>query len=123
MPGRSRRGRRSGTMRDMTVTTLESLGTYLLDAAKNSSNGRSSRTVHSGVRLRQTLIALQAGTRMQMHQSEGDATVLCLRGQVTLHWGDRNVTVPAGALTDVPTRRHDLVADEDSVALLTVALG
>lgn len=107
----------------MAEMTLESVGTDQLDAARQSSNGRASRTLHSGTRLRQTLIALTAGTRLNEHQSPGDATVLCLHGQVTLHSGERSVTVPEGTLVDVPPQRHDLVADQDSVVMLTVGLG
>lgn len=108
---------------EMAEMTLESIGTHQLDAARNSSNGRSSKTLHSGARLRQTLIALKAGTRCHEHQSEGDATILCLRGAVTLHATQRTISVPEGALVDVPPQRHDLVADEDSLVILTVGLG
>ncbi|WP_129667249.1 cupin [Phytoactinopolyspora endophytica] len=107
----------------MAEMTLESIGTHQLDAARNSPNGRASRTLHSGARLRQTLIALTAGTRMHEHQSEGDATLLCLRGSVTLNSNDRSVTVAEGMLVDIPPQRHDLVADQDSLVILTVGLG
>jgi quercetin dioxygenase-like cupin family protein len=107
----------------MVEMTLESVGDHQLDAARNSPNGRAARTLHSGTRLRQTLIALTAGTRLNEHQSPGDATILCLRGSVTLHAGERSVTVPAGSLVDVPPQRHDLVADDDSLVILTVGLG
>lgn len=113
----------SGEDGGMAEMTLESVGTDQLDAARQSTNGRASRTLHSGARLRQTLIAMTAGTRLNEHQSPGDATVLCLHGQVTLHSGDRSVTVPKGTLLDVPPQRHDLVADVDSVVILTVGLG
>ncbi|WP_166353812.1 cupin domain-containing protein [Phytoactinopolyspora limicola] len=107
----------------MAAMTLESVGADQLDVARRSSNGRASKTLHSGTRLRQTLMALVAGTRLDEHQSPGDATVLCLSGQVTLHASDRSVVVPAGSLVDVPPQRHDLVADEDSLVILTVGLG
>ncbi|NEE00696.1 cupin domain-containing protein [Phytoactinopolyspora halotolerans] len=107
----------------MAEMTLESIGTHQLDAAKNSPNGRASRTLHSGARLRQTLMALTAGTRCDEHQSEGDATVQCLRGRVRLNAGERSILVEEGTLVDVPPWRHDLVADEDSLVILTVGLG
>lgn len=103
--------------------TLQSAGTDLLDAARQQASGRASRTMHSGKHLRQTLIALIAGTRMSEHQSPGDATLMCLRGQVTLHSGERSVTIADGTLVDVPPQRHDLVADVDALVILTVALG
>jgi quercetin dioxygenase-like cupin family protein len=107
----------------MTELTLQSAGADLLEAARESSSGRASRTMHSGKHLRQTLIALTARTRMSEHQSPGDATIMCLRGHVTLHAGERTASIPEGTLADVPPQRHDLVADEDSLVILTVALG
>lgn len=103
--------------------TLHAAGTDQLEAARQSSAGRSSRTLHSGKHLRQTLIALKEGTRMAEHQSPGDATIMCLTGQVSLHCGERTVVVPEGHLIDVPAQRHDVVADTDALLLLTVGLG
>ncbi len=103
--------------------TLQSVGTDQLEAARQSSAGRSARTVHSGKHLRQTLIALTQGTRLAEHQSPGDATLMCLSGSVTMHTGTHAITVPAGNLTDIPAQRHDLVADTDALVLLTVGLG
>jgi quercetin dioxygenase-like cupin family protein len=107
----------------MAQMTLETVGNEQLDAARRSSNGRASTTLHSGARLRQTLIALTTGTRLNEHQSPGDATLLCLRGQVTLHAGERSVVVAAGTLVDIPPQRHDAVADQDAIVILTVGLG
>jgi len=107
----------------MTSTALQTLGDEQLERARQASNGRSSVTVHRGRRLRQTLLALTAGTRLGEHQSPGDATVLCLRGAVSLNLGERSIDVPEGALVDVPAQRHDLVAAEDSLVVLTVGVG
>jgi quercetin dioxygenase-like cupin family protein len=107
----------------MTLMTLHTMGADQLERARQASNGRASTTVHHGRRLRQTLVALTAGTRMGEHQSPGDATVLCLRGHVVLNMGDRAVDIPEGALVDVPAQRHDLVAEEDSLVVLTVGVG
>ena len=105
----------------MSATSLESVGREQLEEARRSSNGRASRTLHHGHRLHQTLLALTAGTRLAEHQSPGDATVQCLSGNVVLNAGAESVTVPAGGLAHVPARRHDLVAQEDSLVVLTVA--
>lgn len=105
------------------MTTLHSIGDEQLQRAREASNGRASTTVHHGSRLRQTLLALTAGTRLGEHQSPGDATVLCLRGAVVINLTDRSIDVPEGALVDVPAQRHDLVASEDSVVVLTVGVG
>jgi quercetin dioxygenase-like cupin family protein len=107
----------------MTSMTLHTMGEEQLERARRASNGRASTTVHHGSRLRQTLLALLAGTRLGEHQSPGDATVLCLRGHVVLNVGDREVDIPEGALLDVPAQRHDLVAKEDSLVVLTVGVG
>ncbi|MBB5790493.1 cupin domain-containing protein [Jiangella mangrovi] len=117
-----RRRYRDAALGTPTTMTLQSMGTDQLEEARISTSGRASRTLHSGARLRQTLIALIAGTRMNEHQSPGDATVHCLRGHVTLHTRERTVTVAEGVLADVPPERHDLVADQDSVLILTVAV-
>ena len=103
--------------------TLQSVGIDQLEAARQSSAGRSARTVHSGKHLRQTLIALTQGTRLNEHQSPGDATLMCLAGTVAMHAGTDTVTVPEGHLVDVPPQRHDLVAETDALVLLTVGLG
>ena len=103
--------------------TLLAIGEEQLEKARQASNGRASTTVHHGSRLRQTLLALVAGTRLGEHASPGDATVLCLRGHVALSAGEREVHVPEGALLDVPAQRHDLRALEDSLVVLTVGVG
>lgn len=107
----------------MALRTLHTMGEEQLERARQATNGRSSTTVHHGARLRQTLLALTAGTRLGEHQSPGDATVLCLRGHVVLNVGDRGVDIREGALADVPAQRHDLVAHEDSLVVLTVGVG
>jgi len=107
----------------MTLTTLHTMGDEQMERARLASNGRASTTVHHGARLRQTLLALTAGTRLGEHQSPGDATVLCLRGHVVLNVGERAIEIPEGALVDVPAQRHDLVATADSLVVLTVGVG
>jgi quercetin dioxygenase-like cupin family protein len=105
----------------MSATSLDSVGREQLEEARRSTNGRASRTLHHGHRLHQTLLALTAGTRLAEHQSPGDATVQCLQGRIVLNDGAGGTTVPAGTLVNVPSRRHDLVAEEDSLVVLTVA--
>jgi quercetin dioxygenase-like cupin family protein len=107
----------------MSLVTLHAIGEEQLERAREASNGRSATTVHHGTRLRQTLVALTSGTRLGEHQSPGDATVLCLRGHVVINLGERSIDVPLGALADVPPQRHDLVALEDSLVVLSVGVG
>jgi quercetin dioxygenase-like cupin family protein len=94
-----------------------------LERAAASSTGRSAETVYGGHEhtLRQTLIALRAGTTLAEHENPGEATVLVLRGRVRLHSGDEAWEGMAGDLLLVPPARHSLQALEDTAALLTVA--
>ncbi|MGW0084078.1 cupin domain-containing protein [Streptomyces sp. NPDC003393] len=94
-----------------------------LERAASSSTGRSAETVYGGHEhtLRQTLIALRAGTALAEHENPGEATVLVLRGRVRLHSGDDAWEGIAGDLLLVPPARHSLEALEDAAALLTIA--
>ncbi len=105
------------------TSTLNPLIDQLLAAARNSSSGRSAETLYGGRdrTLRQTLIALAAGQRLDEHENPGEATVHVLRGRVRLAAGDDHVTGTAGDLLVVPDARHALDALEDSAVLLTVA--
>jgi quercetin dioxygenase-like cupin family protein len=103
--------------------SLTALLRHQLDIARNSSSGRSAHTVYGGHEhaLRQTMIALRAGTNREEHESPGEATVHVLHGRVTLVAGGDRWNGSPGDLLLVPDRRHALEAVEDSVVLLTVA--
>jgi len=107
----------------MNKVSLTALAREQLEVARGISSGRSAHTVYGGHEhsLRQTLIALTAGTQMDDHESPGEATLQVLVGRVRLtnaqvHWdgtvGDHIV---------VPQSRHGLQALQDSAVLLTVA--
>lgn len=107
----------------MDKLSLDALAREHLEQAARASSGRSASTVYGGHEktLRQTVIALRAGTTLDEHENPGEATVHVLRGRVTLaaagtRWEGRN-----GDLLVVPDARHSLEAHEDSVVLLTVA--
>jgi len=70
--------------------------------------------------LRQTVIALVAGSMLAEHESPGEATLQVLRGQVRMTAGDESWTGAAGDMVGIPPARHDLTAIEDSAVLLTV---
>jgi quercetin dioxygenase-like cupin family protein len=103
--------------------SLEALGREHLDRAASGSTGRSATTVVGGHEqvLRQTLIALRAGTSLTEHDSPGEATIVVLRGRVRLHADDDSWEGRTGDLLAIPPARHSLAAVEDSVVLLTVA--
>lgn len=66
--------------------SLTALVRQQLDLAQNSSSGRSAHTVYGGHEhvLRQTLIALVAGQKLDDHENPGEATVHVLHGHVVL---------------------------------------
>lgn len=94
-----------------------------LERARSASNGRSSETLvggHTHV-LRQTVIALSAGSSLVEHESPGEATVQVLQGRVRLTCGQDSWEGSAGDLLAIPDARHGLEAIEDSAVLLNVA--
>ncbi len=107
----------------MSVSHLPALLQQHLATAREHSSGRSAQTLHggSGHTLRQTLITLVAGQRLDEHENPGEASVHVLHGRVRLAAGDTYVDGAAGDLLVVPDERHSLEALDDSAVLLTVA--
>jgi quercetin dioxygenase-like cupin family protein len=102
--------------------SLQSLAQEHLGHARASAAGRSAHTLFGGHdhRLRQTLIALRAGQRLEEHESPGEATLQVLLGRVLLTAGAESHAAGAGDLLPIPPARHALAAEEDAVVLLTV---
>lgn len=95
-----------------------------LDRAGAESSGRSATTVVGGHEcvLRQTVIALREGQRLDDHDnSADDATLHVLSGRIELTAGDESWTGRSGDLLVVPATVHAVSALEDSTVLLTVA--
>ncbi|MBV2154694.1 cupin [Kitasatospora sp. SUK 42] len=98
---------------------LEQLAVEHAALAAESPHGRSAHLVlHDGV-LRQTVIALTAGTALDEHAPPTAGSVQVLRGRVSLTIAGRRLELPAGRLEPVPQELHGLLAHVDSVVLLT----
>lgn len=107
----------------MQKESLTALVRHHLETASTASSGRSAHTIYGGHEhvLRQTLIALRAGSSLGEHENPGEATVQVLHGRVTLVAGDTEWNGSPGDLMTIPDSRHSLEAVADSVVLLTVA--
>lgn len=109
----------------MESQSLTTLAQEQLERARSGAVGRSAVTVHGGHDnvLRQTVLALTAGSALAEHESPGEATLQVLVGRVRMIAGDESWEGGAGELLVIPPRRHDLTALEDSVVLLSVGTG
>ncbi len=107
---------------DVDALSLRALGEEQLAAARSGPAGRAARTVYGGRErtLRQTVLALAAGNRLDDHENPGEATLLVLSGEVQLGTSSGAVTGVEGDYLTIPDERHNLAAVTDSVVLLTV---
>lgn len=108
----------------MDSTDLTQLGRDQLAAARDAHSGRSAVALHRGRhhRLRQTLIAVAAGHQLGEHDAPSEATLHVLAGRVRLAAGEASWEGVPGDLLVIPGERHDLLAIEDSVVLLTTVV-
>ncbi len=107
----------------MQKVSLEALARQLLRSAGDGNSGRAADTVHGGHEksLRQTVVALTAGTARAEHENPGEATVYVLEGRVRLVAPEAAWEGRQGDLIIVPQSRHSLEALTDCAVLLTVA--
>lgn len=103
--------------------SLDAIAREHAKRAAAASSGRSAQTVYGGHEhaLRQTVLALTAGSSLNEHESPGEATVQVLRGRVKLTAGTVAWEGRTGDLLVVPSAPHALHAVEDSAVLLTVS--
>ncbi len=100
------------------MVDLDGLTTTHLEAARAARNGRSAELVlHDGV-LRQSIIALTAGTELAEHNSPPAASLQVLVGRLRVT-GTDGPEARAGELVLLTHERHAVEALEDVVFLLT----
>jgi quercetin dioxygenase-like cupin family protein len=102
---------------------LGDAGDELLETAGELDAGRASRTLTpgAGAMLKQTLLALREGRRLDPHTTNGTATIQVLRGAVVISADGDELALDAGQWAVIPQSEHDLRAESDAVVLLTVA--
>lgn len=105
------------------MTDLRTLAEHHLTQAKADKNGRSAHLfLHEGP-LRQTVIALTGGSRMEEHTSPHAASIQVLTGEVVVTSGQGETRLTEGELAPVPHERHGLTAVTDAVVVLTTVKG
>ena len=106
----------------MNKVSLTALAREHLEAARSHGSGRSAHTVYGGHEhsLRQTLIALTAGTQLDDHEGHDESTLHVLHGRVRVTDSQAHWEGSTGDHIVIPQSRHGLHALEDSAVLLTV---
>lgn len=90
----------------------------ILDEALAADNGRQAELVVNDGPLRQTLLALRAGTELAPHNSPPAASILVLKGRIDI-LGSEPDTIMEGELKALSHVRHAVRAEVDSIFLLT----
>lgn len=89
-----------------------------LAAARAADHGRHAELLVSDGPLRQTVIALRAGTQLAEHNSPPAASILVLSGSIRVT-GERPAQLDAGDLEALTHQRHAVEALSDAAFLLT----
>ncbi|TMZ53071.1 cupin domain-containing protein [Ruania albidiflava] len=107
----------------MRKPSLDAMARQLGERAARASSGRAAETVYGGheKRLRQTIVAMTAGTELAEHENPGDATVLVIHGRLKLLAGDVSWEGRQGDFLTVPDERHSIEAVTETAFLLSVA--
>ena len=107
----------------MEKISLTALARQHLQTARAANSGRSAHTIYGGHEhsLRQTLLAMTAGSTLDDHESPGESTLQVLQGRVRVTNSAAGWDGSPGDHIILPRVRHGLQAVEDSVVLLTVA--
>ena len=102
---------------------LHDAADQLLIQARGLAAQRSARTLTpgAGAPVKQTLLALAAGRRLEDHVAPGPTTLQGLVGHARVHHGSQTIELPEGSWATCPTGQHTVEALTDAVVLLTVA--
>lgn len=105
----------------MQKTSLDALAREQLEAARRAPAGRAAATVVGGHEraMRQTLVAITAGSQLDEHDNPGEASLVVLDGRIELVAGDTTWEARSGDLLEIPPSRHTVRALEDCAVLLT----
>lgn len=101
------------------MTNIAQLAQEHLETARQSQHGRSAVLIDQDGPLRQTIIALRAGSELGEHNAPVAASVYVLEGAVSIIMGGEKASINEGELTMLTHHRHSVEANEDSVFLLT----
>lgn len=94
-----------------------------LNKTKPWAKGYVSKVLLKTSDLRLVLLAMQAGSRMPQHHSEGRIAVHCLRGSIRLQLASEARDLREHDVLALDRKvEHDVQAIEDSVFLLTLVL-
>ncbi len=101
----------------------ESEGVSLLEEARLQPSGRAAKTLVKEGPLRITLLAFTAGSFLNDHQAHGSLVIQALTGSVRVKGVEDSVTLSrAGTVAIEPGVTHSVVAIEDSVVVLFIAM-
>ncbi|MEO7588696.1 MAG: cupin domain-containing protein [Arachnia sp.] len=108
----------------MNKLNLAAKSRELAKQAATASSGRASETVFGGheKQLRQTVIALCAGSALTEHANPGEATLLVISGRLWLTAGEDRWSGREMDYLVVPDARHGVEAETDTTFLLTVTM-
>lgn len=89
-----------------------------IDTARAADNGRHAELIVNDGPLRQTVIALTAGTELAEHNSPPAASIQVIRGALRVT-GEEPTVIEGGGIEALTHFRHAVEAIEDTVFLLT----
>lgn len=108
-----------------TAIDLTEVAERLLETASESTDGRSSVSLHAGESavLRQTLVGILAGQTMTMGHPPDEGSILVVDGRIMVEDAERMIELDMDELLILPATTLVVTAVEDSALLLTVAMG